>query len=125
MGKAARCACGARGHCIPGGACRCGLCAVAAGDPGGDRYVDRTHSRRRPAAARLPAGAALSHDRHADPRWYPGGAALRMSAGVVRPGSRAAYAAATRAVTEGQSIGEAMERNGLTTAVAARMLRVG
>jgi len=51
--------------------------------------------------------------------------ALRMSAGVVRPGSRAAYAAATRAVTEGQSIGEAMERHGLTTAVAARMLRVG
>ncbi|HEY4448483.1 MAG TPA: type II secretion system F family protein, partial [Steroidobacteraceae bacterium] len=34
-------------------------------------------------------------------------------------------AAATRAVTEGQSIGEAMERHGLTTAVAARMLRVG
>ena len=51
--------------------------------------------------------------------------ALRMSAGVVRQGSRAAYAAATRAVTEGQSIGEAMERHGLTTPVAARMLRVG
>ena len=51
--------------------------------------------------------------------------ALRMSAGVVRPSSRAAYASATRAVTEGQSIGEAMERHGLTTAVAARMLRVG
>jgi general secretion pathway protein F len=44
---------------------------------------------------------------------------------VVRPNARAAYAAATRAVIEGQSIGEAMERNGLTTAVAARMLRVG
>ncbi|MBV9724414.1 MAG: type II secretion system F family protein [Gammaproteobacteria bacterium] len=55
----------------------------------------------------------------------PAVTALRMSAGVVRPSARAAYAAATRAVTEGQSIGAAMERNGLTTAVAARMLRVG
>jgi len=55
----------------------------------------------------------------------PAVSALRMSAGVVRPNSRAAYAAATRAVTEGQSLGEAMERNGLTTPVAARMLRVG
>src|SRR5207253_2623414 len=51
--------------------------------------------------------------------------ALRMSSGVVFAASRAAYAAATRAVTEGQSLAEAMERNGLTTAVAARMLRVG
>lgn len=51
--------------------------------------------------------------------------ALRMSAGVVFTGSRGAYAAATQAVTEGQSIAEAMERNGLTTPVAARMLRVG
>jgi general secretion pathway protein F len=51
--------------------------------------------------------------------------ALRMSAGVVFARSRAAYAAATTAVTEGQSLAEAMERNGLTTPVAARMLRVG
>lgn len=51
--------------------------------------------------------------------------ALRMSSGVVLAGSRAAYAAATRAVSEGQGIAEAMERNGLTTPVAARMLRVG
>ena len=51
--------------------------------------------------------------------------ALRMSGGVVFAGSRAAYAAATQAVVEGQSLAEAMERNGLTTAVAARMLRVG
>ena len=51
--------------------------------------------------------------------------ALRMSGGVVFAGSRAAYAAATRAVVEGQSLAEAMERNGLTTPVAARMLRVG
>jgi general secretion pathway protein F len=51
--------------------------------------------------------------------------ALRMAGGVVLAGSRAAYAAATRAVSEGQSIAEAMERNGLTTPVAARMLRVG
>jgi general secretion pathway protein F len=52
-------------------------------------------------------------------------AALRMSAGVVMNNSRAAFATATRAVTEGQSLAEALERNGLTTAVAARMLRVG
>jgi general secretion pathway protein F len=51
--------------------------------------------------------------------------AMRMSAGVVLAGSRAAYAAATRAVSEGQSLAAALERNGLTTAVAARMLRVG
>ena len=51
--------------------------------------------------------------------------ALRMSGGVVLAGARAAYAAATRAVSEGQSLADAMERNGLTTPVAARMLRVG
>jgi general secretion pathway protein F len=51
--------------------------------------------------------------------------ALRMSGGVVLAASRAAYAAATRAVSEGQSLADAMERNGLTTPVAARMLRVG
>ena len=51
--------------------------------------------------------------------------AMRMSAGVVMAGSRAAFAAATRAVSEGQSLAEALERNGLTTPVAARMLRVG
>ncbi len=51
--------------------------------------------------------------------------ALRMSGGVVFTGARAAYAAATQAVVEGQSLAEAMERNGLTTPVAARMLRVG
>jgi general secretion pathway protein F len=51
--------------------------------------------------------------------------ALRMSGGVVLSGARTAYAAATRAVSEGQSLADAMERNGLTTPVAARMLRVG
>jgi general secretion pathway protein F len=51
--------------------------------------------------------------------------ALRMSGGVVLAASCAAYAAATRAVSEGQSLADAMERNGLTTPVAARMLRVG
>jgi general secretion pathway protein F len=55
----------------------------------------------------------------------PAVSALRMSGGVVFAGSRAAYAAATQAVVEGQSLAEAMERNGLTTPVAARMLRVG
>jgi len=51
--------------------------------------------------------------------------ALRMSSGVIRANSRGAYAAATRAVTEGQSLAQAMESQGFTTPVAARMLRVG
>src|SRR5207245_9658661 len=51
--------------------------------------------------------------------------ALRMSGGVVFSGSRAAYAAATRAVIEGQSLAQAVERNGLTTAGRARKPRVG
>jgi general secretion pathway protein F len=48
-----------------------------------------------------------------------------MSSGVVLGASRAAFTAATREVSEGQSLAGAMERNGLTTPVAARMLRVG
>jgi general secretion pathway protein F len=48
-----------------------------------------------------------------------------MSAGLVRAGSKAAYATATQSVREGQSLAQAMEQNGLTTPVAARMLRVG
>lgn len=55
----------------------------------------------------------------------PAVTALQMTGGLVRPGSRAAFAAATQAVREGQSLADAMERNGLTTPVAARMLRVG
>ncbi len=55
----------------------------------------------------------------------PAVAALQMSAGLLRAGSRTAFAAATQSVREGQSLAQAMERNGLTTAVAARMLRVG
>jgi general secretion pathway protein F len=51
--------------------------------------------------------------------------ALTMSAGLVRASSQAAFTAAIQAVREGQSLAEAMERNGLTTPVAARMLRVG
>src|SRR5258705_8066665 len=45
--------------------------------------------------------------------------ALRMSGGGVFAGSRAAYAAPTRAGVEGQSLAEGLERNGLTTPVAA------
>jgi len=55
----------------------------------------------------------------------PAVAALDMSAGLLRTESRKAFAAATLAVREGQSLAQAMESNGLTTAVAARMLRVG
>lgn len=55
----------------------------------------------------------------------PAVAALQMSAGLLRAGSREAFAAATQAVREGQSLAQSMESNGLTTPVAARMLRVG
>jgi len=55
----------------------------------------------------------------------PAIAALQMSAGLLRAGSRPAFAAATQSVREGQSLAQAMERNGLTSPVAARMLRVG
>jgi general secretion pathway protein F len=55
----------------------------------------------------------------------PAVAALQMSAGLLRAGSRTAFAAATQSVREGQSLAVAMESNGLTTPVAARMLRVG
>ena len=55
----------------------------------------------------------------------PAVSALQMSSGLVRANSQAAYAAATQSVREGQSLAQAMEQNGLTTPVAARMLRVG
>ncbi len=48
-----------------------------------------------------------------------------MSAGLLSPGLRPALAQATQAVREGQSLTNSMERFGLTTPVAARMLRVG
>ena len=51
--------------------------------------------------------------------------AMRMSAGLLGPNLRAAFAEATQAVREGRSITDAMEQHGLTTPVAARMLRVG
>lgn len=55
----------------------------------------------------------------------PAVTALQMSSGLLRADSQRAFAAATQAVREGQSLAQAMESNGLTTAVAARMLRVG
>jgi len=55
----------------------------------------------------------------------PAVTALQMSAGVLRAASRTAFARATQSVREGQSLAQAMESNGLTTPVAARMLRVG
>jgi general secretion pathway protein F len=51
--------------------------------------------------------------------------AMRMSAGLLGSNLRVAFADATQAVREGRSIADAMEQYGLTTAVAARMLRVG
>ena len=51
--------------------------------------------------------------------------AMRMSAGLLGTNLRIAFADATQAVREGRSISDAMEQHGLTTPVAARMLRVG
>ncbi len=55
----------------------------------------------------------------------PAVTAMNMSSGLLSEALRAAFADATRAVKEGQSIANAMERHSLTTPVAARMLRVG
>ena len=51
--------------------------------------------------------------------------AMRMSAGLLSANLKPAFASATQAVREGRSLGDAMEQYGLTTPVAARMLRVG
>jgi general secretion pathway protein F len=51
--------------------------------------------------------------------------AMRMSAGLLSTNLRPGFAQATQAVREGRSIADAMEQFGLTTPVAARMLRVG
>jgi general secretion pathway protein F len=51
--------------------------------------------------------------------------AMRMSAPLLGPNLRAAFADATQGVREGRSITDTMEQYGLTTPVAARMLRVG
>jgi general secretion pathway protein F len=51
--------------------------------------------------------------------------AMRMSAGLLTSNLRSAFANATQSVREGRSISDSMEQFGLTTPVAARMLRVG
>jgi len=51
--------------------------------------------------------------------------AMRMSAGLLGTNLKVAFANATQGVREGRSIADAMEQYGLTTPVAARMLRVG
>jgi general secretion pathway protein F len=55
----------------------------------------------------------------------PAVTAMGMSAGLLSATLRPAFARATQSVREGQSIANAMEQEGLTTPVAARMLRVG
>jgi len=55
----------------------------------------------------------------------PAVSAFDMSAGLLSAAMRPSLAAATRAVREGQSIANSLEHHGLTTHVAARMLRVG
>src|SRR5882724_7483392 len=55
----------------------------------------------------------------------PAVTAMTMSSGLLSEALRPAFAKATQSVREGQSIANAMELQGLTTPVAARMLRVG
>ena len=55
----------------------------------------------------------------------PAVTAMTMSSGLLSEALRTAFAEATASVREGQSIANAMEAHGLTTPVAARMLRVG
>ncbi len=55
----------------------------------------------------------------------PAVSAFDMSAGLLSAAMRPALAAATLAVREGQSIANSLQHHGLTTPVAARMLRVG
>jgi general secretion pathway protein F len=51
--------------------------------------------------------------------------AMKMSAGLLGANLRVAFADATQSVREGRSLSDAMEKHGLTTPVAVRMLRVG
>ena len=51
--------------------------------------------------------------------------ALSMVEGILQPAFRPLLHAASAGIREGRSISSAMESNGLTTAVALRMLRVG
>jgi general secretion pathway protein F len=55
----------------------------------------------------------------------PAVSAFDMSAGLLSAALRPDLAAATVAVREGRSIANSLQQHGLTTAVAARMLRVG
>jgi general secretion pathway protein F len=55
----------------------------------------------------------------------PAPSAMRMSQGLLSPGLRTALADALQSVSEGQSLAKALEKNGLTTPVAVRMLGVG
>jgi general secretion pathway protein F len=51
--------------------------------------------------------------------------ALEMAGGLLQPELRLRLAAAAASIREGQSVSQAMERAGLVTPVALRMLRVG
>lgn len=55
----------------------------------------------------------------------PAVTAMSMSSGLLSQTLQAQFGRATQSVREGQSIANAMEKQGLTTPVAARMLRVG
>ena len=50
---------------------------------------------------------------------------LEMGAELLHPALRARLASASRAISEGRSVSQSMEANGLTTPVALRMLGVG
>jgi general secretion pathway protein F len=55
----------------------------------------------------------------------PAVTALEMASGLLQPVLRVRLAAAAASIREGQPMSRAMERAGLTTPVALRMLRVG
>jgi general secretion pathway protein F len=55
----------------------------------------------------------------------PAVTALRMSEGLLGEALRPSLVTATLAISEGQSLANALEKHGLTTPVAVRMLRVG
>jgi hypothetical protein len=73
----------------------------------------------------LSIGQAVPDRGHAVAKRHARGDRHDMSAGLLSESLRPSFAEATRAVREGQSIANSMEQQGLTTPVAARMLRVG
>ena len=112
--------------------------ALAAGIAGLLVYVATRPATRRAVVERITRIPALGRQLHVYQlaRLYrtvgmllrggtPAPAAMQMSEGLLGAALRPALARALREVREGQSLAASLDRNGLTTSVAARMLRVG